>query len=656
MRLRPLAILASILLAQSLHGVPAACASSLAGYASATSVAPGDTIGFHVSSDAPVLSMRFYRQNPDPELMYEVTGLVPANVPVPDSAWVKGCGWPTLYTFNVPVDWPSGLYNVELVPPDGSLIKHIPFVLRGSPTAPRPILIISAVNTYQAYNAFGGKGLYDYNSPGGRAPKVTFNRPYDSHDGLGHPQFEVPFIRWFERAGFKADYATDVDLALDPTILAGHRLLIVPGHNEYWTKSEVNGVQAFVDSAGNAAFLGGNTCYWQVRYEDNGRTLVCYKSNADPMFFTSSEQTTVTWRDRLVRRPECIFIGVMYPYCGGTASDSLLFTHPYSWITQGLENEVGHRMGNKVVGYEFDTWFDDRSPHDAVRLFETPVADPECPQVQASTYYERQPAFDLFGRGGGIFAAGTIQWSWGLDDTENGAADPRMQLLTTNLIKGLSQPLVVKTAGMATIKARVIGPFADFGLPLRVEPVHVGPDTTSLGVFPMADDGAPPDAEAEDGIYTGQFPLIVDERMPLKLKFSSADGRQVTPLHSPDWFWLADTQFADEIYSRTLDTLSIDSDVVAVPVPAPATFRLALAPNPFTSALRLSWSAGFDVVEATVHDLRGRLIARVPVARGAHAATWDGRDARGALAPPGVYWARVRSGSDERRARVVKLR
>src|SRR5439155_16048150 len=95
------------------------------------------------------------------------------------------------------------------------------------------------------------------------------------------PQFEAPFISWFEREGFTADYATDVDLALDPGLLTGRRLLLIVGHNEYWSRSMYDAVEAFVDTSGNVAFLGGNTCYYAVRYENQGRTLVCYKSFAD---------------------------------------------------------------------------------------------------------------------------------------------------------------------------------------------------------------------------------------------------------------------------------------------------------------------------------------------------------------------------------------
>jgi len=634
-----------------------ACAAFLAGYASTTSAAAGDTIGFHVSGDCPTLSMRFYRHSDVLELLEEVGDLVPADVPVPDSAWIKGCGWPTLYTLTVPPEWKSGMYYVEMVPGDGGPSAFVSFVVRQE-GPPRPVLVVSAVNTYQAYNAFGGKSLYDYNSPGGRAPKVTFDRPYDSHAGLGQPQFETPFVRWFERAGFQADFVTDVDLALRPQVVDGHRLLVIVGHNEYWSRSMLNVAQAFADSGGNVAVFGGNTCYWQVRYEDDGRTLVCYKSMDDPILHSQLDAVTVQWRAPPIRRPECILFGVMYPNCAGTASDSMLFTRPYAWITEGLEDQVGRRFGDRVVGYEYDTFFEGRSPAGAIRLFETPFEGTPCPQVQCATYYERQPAFGVFGIGGGIFAAGTIQWSWGLDASEAGTLpDPRMQLLTANLIHGLSQKLQVSEPGVAVVRARIDGAYVTPNMPISCEPVHVGPDATSVASFPMLDDGNWPDEVANDDVYAGQFPLDAYERMPLELRWSCATMSQaIRSVRPRDWFWLADTQHADGIYERTIDSLRVDGDLVGVPLPPPPTaFRLLAAPNPFASSLTLRWTAA-SVRRLTVHDAHGRLVATVPVARGEGAATWDGRDAGGHASPAGVYWARAEGDLGTRTVRIVKLR
>ena len=48
-------------------------------------------------------------------------------------------------------------------------------------------------------------------------------------------------------------------------------------------------VDAFVAHGGNHAIFSGNTCFWQVRYADDGRTMICYKHKAheiDPVLNT----------------------------------------------------------------------------------------------------------------------------------------------------------------------------------------------------------------------------------------------------------------------------------------------------------------------------------------------------------------------------------
>ncbi len=55
-------------------------------------------------------------------------------------------------------------------------------------------------------------------------------------------------------------------------------------------------------------------------------------------------------------------------------------------------------------------------------------------------------------------------------------------------------------------------------------------------------------------------------------------------------------------------------------------------------------------VEVLIHDLGGRLIRRLVEQRGVSTGTyglsWDGRDERGAIVPPGVYMARLRVDTD----------
>jgi len=87
----------------------------------------------------------------------------------------------------------------------------------------------------------------------------------------------------------------------------------------------------------------------------------------------------------------------------------------------------------------------------------------------------------------------------------------------------------------------------------------------------------------------------------------------------------------------------------------------ACAPNPFRAGtrftLRLPASA---LVELAVFDAAGRverrLAARAELAAGPHEFAWDGRDAQGARAAPGVYYVRGVAGSARLALAVVRIR
>ncbi len=66
--------------------------------------------------------------------------------------------------------------------------------------------------------------------------------------------------------------------------ISGAKVLIIPGHSEYWTRQARLNFDKFVDGDGvnpgkDAIILSGNTMWWQVRYEDdNGNPqLVCHR-------------------------------------------------------------------------------------------------------------------------------------------------------------------------------------------------------------------------------------------------------------------------------------------------------------------------------------------------------------------------------------------
>src|SRR5207253_2612663 len=85
--------------------------------------------------------------------------------------------WSTSATIATTVSWTSGVYLVRLVREDTGSDASVIFVVRDDGRASDLVYGVP-LNTYQAYNNYGGKSLYDFNSSGGKAVKVSFNRPY----------------------------------------------------------------------------------------------------------------------------------------------------------------------------------------------------------------------------------------------------------------------------------------------------------------------------------------------------------------------------------------------------------------------------------------------------------------------------------------------
>src|SRR5262249_6028206 len=125
--------------------------------------------------------------------------------------------------------------------------------------------------------------------------------------------WERPFIAWLEHNGFEVEYGTSLDLHADPDFLNNYQLLLSVGHDEYWSKEMRDNVESFIAHGRNVAFFSGNVCWWQVRFENNNRTMVCYKdASLDPLTGHDNNRVTVRWRDTPVNRPENQLTGVSF--------------------------------------------------------------------------------------------------------------------------------------------------------------------------------------------------------------------------------------------------------------------------------------------------------------------------------------------------------
>ena len=436
-------------------------AASIEGFAVPASAEPGEKVALHVY--APVRydvdwyrigwydgagARRVHRDADQPaqreraRRVDAATGLVEAD-------------WPAGPTITIPDAWRSGMYVAVLRPIDGTAPRAVPFIVRSSLRAPAPTLFMSALSTWQAYNGWGGKSLYTYNSIGDVTPTGTraavtvgFDRPYDWDGGLGYlRKWEAAFIRWMERSGREVDYAADVDLGTRPEILAGRLLGVSAGHAEYWSRPMRDALESAVASGMNAAFFSANELYWQVRNEPspNGadRRITCYKSaKRDPFRATRPDLTTCRWREVPVSRPEARFLGVMYGHVVSKPADWVV-TGSRHWLYKGTGLRDGDRIA-ALVGQEYDAHFPGLAPAGTVVVARSPVLargkDPDADGNVESPSMHSAAIRDPDGKAGGVFAAGTFQWSWALDaygqHAYNGRTTPldaRVRRMTANI-------------------------------------------------------------------------------------------------------------------------------------------------------------------------------------------------------------------------------
>jgi hypothetical protein len=415
------------------------------GYASATSVAPGESIDFHVA----VNPAGRYRISLHRLGWYAGAGArtvltspefdgAPQPVPPADPATgTIACRWPVSWTVRIPEDWPSGLYQAVFTSADGWR-ACTPFVVRDDRRA-AALCVILPVTTWQAYNQWPldgrtGKSLYNGFGPTGRrdpalrAREVSFDRPY-ADDGIPiQLTRDHDAVQWLERNGYDVSYATSFDLhagRVDPTRHAG---LVFAGHDEYWSVGMRRAAERAVTAGRSLVFLGANSVYWHVRVRPGAdgrpeRVVACAKTTPDPGL--DADGPTVKWRT--LGQPEQALIGVQYNGIVGTPCP-LVVRGADHWFWAGTGVADDDRIPG-VVGGEADGLDPalPRPPTTADTLLSaSPYRTREGrPLVQNTHLYETP-------QGGVVFASGTLNWTMALN--RPGHRDERIERATANLL------------------------------------------------------------------------------------------------------------------------------------------------------------------------------------------------------------------------------
>jgi YD repeat-containing protein len=426
----------------------------------------------------------------------------------------------------------SGIYLARIKDTSTGFDNQVIFTVRND-SLHSAVLYKLPDGTYQAYNAYNGHSLYRFNSAGfttvtgtSKAVQVSFERPYlnDFDEANWFLKADLPMVEWLERQGYEVTYTDDTSVDANPAQLLNHKVDVISGHDEYWSEKEMNGYKAARNAGVNIASFSGNTAYWKVRYEDNGRTLVCFKSvegykagevpdgskgvndwGPDMIKGTADDalgkdgkagtaddnpqNSTTTWRDNGALpgdpnapaggrvgpdQPENSLLGSMYigdndnwnyPLTVPATNENNEYAGSRIWRNTGISKTQSTTIGTNLNGWEWDTiptqaQYLSRQPAGVKRAslsdIGTAPSPPEFIQDEGLMYAFSPPPGQSTGvsaveytaaSGAKVFAAGTIQWSWGLaphflnkpsgetfEDPPVDSSDPRIQQATYNIL------------------------------------------------------------------------------------------------------------------------------------------------------------------------------------------------------------------------------
>jgi hypothetical protein len=392
-------------------GAPAA----MLGYAVPASVRPGEPVTLYASTTArsfTVSAFRFGWYGGDQARLVWKSGTVTGHrqrhpALIQPTNTIEADWGPSL---TVPTDgWPEGAYLLRMDAESGAQ-RFAPVTVRSAATAGK-VVIKNSVETWAAYNTWGGYSLYhgpggaaDYNN---RSLAVSLDRPYDMNGAYYFLYHERRLIQLAERLGLPLAYVTSMDIAADPRLLTGAAALFSLGHDEYWSPPERTNVTAARDQGMNIAFLGANCCFRRTRLDATrlgpDRLIICYKTSypQDPEYGKDSTLVTSDWREPPNPDPESSLIGTLYE--SNPVDADYVVASPNAWLFAGTGVQKGTRFTG-LVGLEYDRV----NPGSPVErpievLSHSPLTCRGVNSYSDSAYYTHHG-------GAGVFNTGTLRW------------------------------------------------------------------------------------------------------------------------------------------------------------------------------------------------------------------------------------------------------
>jgi Domain of unknown function (DUF4082)/Bacterial Ig domain len=513
---------------------------TIQGFATDISVNQGGTVSFKISTAATAYTINIYRMGYYGGMGARKVATISPSAHLPQTqpscltdttVGLTDCGnWAVSASWQVPANATSGIYFAHLIRTDTHGDSHIVFIVRND-ASHSAILYQTSDETWQAYNYYGQGSLYGPGSPNfdinSRSYKVSYNRPFYTRSFQLETATwvfgaEFAMVQWLEQNGYDVTYFTGVDAARSGTLIKNHKIFMDAGHDEYWTAQHRASVQAARDAGVNLAFFSGNEMFWKTRWENSidgtntpNRTLVSYKetfafAKLDPQ---DPPTWTGTWRDPTFSppadggKPENALTGTLFMVNGGGSDDdgTLSIKVPAAdgkmrfWRNTAVANlapNATYTLPAGTLGFEFDEDIDNGfRPAGAFQLSTAQYTMTTDLLLDYGAIYGagiathhmmlyRAPSGAL------VFGAGTIDYSWGLNNNHDNpfnftpsAPDPNLQQATVNLFADMGAQPATLQAGLiaATASTDTTPPASSITSPATGTSINTGNPITVTG-------------------------------------------------------------------------------------------------------------------------------------------------------------------------------
>jgi len=278
----------------------------------------------------------------------------------------------------------SGMYYLWARTPSGESYSF-PWVV--APAKPQAkIAVLANTNTWNAYNAFGGRSNYinptglpasptvnarqdlsrykssisEWASPDEEYRPLAFERPEHGNHIFDNPPWgassisdsiqgraqcglapaEWRLLGWMEREGFDYDYYADAQLHDGSMRLDAYEVLVIGVHPEYWTREMFRRVEEWVHAGGRFMYLGGNGLNCEVTIDGNSMTCLTFDDTKAPDAIHES-------RMHRTYAPEARLLGVAFTDPGVMTAAPYAVVDASHWALDGTSLGPGDSFGQQ---------------------------------------------------------------------------------------------------------------------------------------------------------------------------------------------------------------------------------------------------------------------------------------------------------------------